>query len=32
MSYADKQYLDIVENILEKDYYDKNRTGAATCW
>ncbi len=30
MSYADKQYLDIVENILDKGYYDNNRTGVAT--
>jgi thymidylate synthase len=30
MSCADKQYLDIVENILDKGYYDKNRTGIAT--
>lgn len=30
MSYADKQYLDIVQNILEKGYYDNNRTGVST--
>ncbi len=30
MSYADKQYLDIVENILDNGYYGKNRTGIAT--
>jgi thymidylate synthase len=30
MSCADKQYLDIVQNILDKGYYDQNRTGTAT--
>ncbi|WP_446899725.1 thymidylate synthase [Clostridium sp. LBM24168] len=30
MSNADKQYLDIVENILENGYYSQNRTGIAT--
>lgn len=30
MSYADKQYLDIVQNILDRGYYDQNRTGVAT--
>ncbi len=27
MSMADKQYLDIIEEILEKGYFDQNRTG-----
>ena len=30
MSLYDKQYLNIVENILENGYYDQNRTGVAT--
>ncbi len=30
MSIADKQYLHIVKNILEKGYYDQNRTGIPT--
>lgn len=30
MSNADKQYLDIVENILSNGYYAQNRTGIAT--
>ena len=30
MSLYDKQYLDIVEKILDYGYYDQNRTGVAT--
>ncbi|ADL53555.1 thymidylate synthase [Clostridium cellulovorans] len=30
MSSADKQYLDIVQDILDNGYYDQNRTGVAT--
>ena len=30
MSNADNQYLDIVQNILDRGYYDQNRTGVAT--
>lgn len=30
MNHADKQYLAMVENILERGYYDQNRTGVAT--
>lgn len=30
MSKADEKYLDIIEEILEKGYYDQNRTGTAT--
>lgn len=30
MGLADKQYLDLVERILDMGYYDQNRTGIAT--
>ena len=30
MSKYDEQYLDLVERILTKGYYDQNRTGIAT--
>ncbi len=30
MSLYDKQYLNLVENILENGYYNQNRTGVAT--
>ncbi len=30
MSSADKQYLQLVKDILERGYYDKNRTGVNT--
>lgn len=30
MSSADKQYLDIIENIIENGYYANNRTGVPT--
>lgn len=30
MSKADQQYLGIIEQILDKGYYDQNRTGVAT--
>ena len=30
MSLYDKQYLNIVENVLENGYYDNNRTGTPT--
>ncbi|WP_142414101.1 thymidylate synthase [Hathewaya massiliensis] len=30
MSIADKQYLEIAENIIHNGYYDQNRTGIAT--
>lgn len=30
MNTSDKQYLDIVQNILSKGYYSQNRTGIAT--
>jgi thymidylate synthase len=30
MSNADKQYLNIIENILKNGYYDQNRTGIPT--
>lgn len=30
MNSADKQYLDIIKNIIKHGYYDQNRTGIAT--
>ena len=30
MSLADRQYLQIVEDVLAKGYFDQNRTGVPT--
>lgn len=30
MTEADRQYLDLVKDILENGYYDNNRTGIST--